>query len=83
MLFTFVTLWLQSFNILDPVLIQANKAALEYCKFPLDPKFDSADLKASPDGVYEKVFGKLSSDDYTPEEAAKALTEGVDEVLGN
>lgn len=70
-------------NIGDPVLIQANKAALEYCKFPLDPKFDSADLKASPDGVYEKVFGKLSSDDYTPEEAAKALTEGVDEVLGN
>ncbi len=70
-------------NIGDPALIQANQAALAYCKFPLDPKFDSADLKASPDGVYEKVFGKLSSDDYTPEEAAKALTEGVNEVLGN
>ncbi len=70
-------------NIGDPALIQANQAALAYCKFPLDPKFDSADLKASPDGVYEKVFGKLSSDDYTPEEAAKVLTEGVNEVLGN
>lgn len=65
----------------DPRLIGANKAILGYSKFPLDPKFDVGSLKASPDGVYEKVFGKLSADEYTAKEAAEALVSGIEEAL--
>lgn len=65
----------------DPRLVKANKAVLEFSKFPLDPKFDSSELKANPDGTYEKVFGKLSSGDYDSATAAKTLFDGVNEVL--
>lgn len=67
----------------DPRLVEANKAVLAFSKFPLDPKFDNSDLKANPDGVYEKVFGKLSAGDYDPAKAAEVLFEGVNEVLAN
>lgn len=67
----------------DPDLIEANKAVIAYSKFPLDPKFDSNDLKADPDGAYEKVFGKLSYGEYDVQAAAKELYESVNEVLGN
>ena len=67
----------------DPRLVEANKAVLAFSKFPLDPKFDNSDLKANPDGVYEKVFGKLSAGDYDPAKAAEVLFEGVNEVRAN
>lgn len=67
----------------DPRLIKANKAVLEFSRFPLDPKFDSSDLKANPDGTYEKVFGKLSFDEYDSATAAKTLFDSVNEVLAN
>lgn len=62
---------------------EANAKVLAYSKFPLDTKFEHNDLKANPDGVYYKVFGKLSSDDYDGAAAAKALMDGVNECLGN
>ena len=52
-------------------------------KFTLDPKFEHNDLKANPDGVYYKVFSKLSAGDIDSATAAKQLTDGVNEVLGN
>lgn len=67
----------------DPRLVKANKAVLAFSKFPLDPKFDSSDLKANPDGTYEKVFGKLSFGEYDSAKAAETLFEGVTEVLAN
>jgi len=67
----------------DSRLIAANKAVLAFSKFPLDPKFDSSDLKANPDGTYEKVFGKLSFGEYDTATAAKTLFEDVTEVLAN
>lgn len=68
-------------NIGDPRLISANKAVLAFSKFPLDPKFDSSDLKANPDGTYEKVFGKLSFGEIDSAEAARTLYKDVNEVL--
>ena len=56
---------------------------MEYSKFPLDAKFEHNDLKANPDGVYYKVFGKLSTDDYDSMQAAEALIKGINETLGN
>lgn len=67
----------------DPRLVTANKAVLAFSKFPLDPKFDSSDLKANPDGTYEKVFGKLSFGEYDSAKAAATLFEDVTEVLEN
>ncbi len=65
----------------DQRLIKANKDVLAYSKFPLDPKFESGNLKATPDGIYEKVFGKLSAGECDAVQAAKDLTEGVNEAL--
>lgn len=63
----------------DPLVSEANAKVLEYSKFPLDPMFEHNDLKANPDGVYYKVFGKLSAGDITSAEAAQDLIDGIDE----
>ena len=65
----------------DAMTKEANTKVLDYCKFLQDPQFDNSELKANPDGLYYKVFGKLSAKDITPEEAAKTLYEGVVTVL--
>lgn len=67
----------------DELTKEANARVMEYSKFPLDPKFEHNDLKANPDGVYYKVFGKLSSGDLSSAEAAGELIDGVNECLGN
>ncbi len=61
---------------------KANAAVMEHNQFPLDSKFEHSDLKANPDGVYYKVFSKLSAGDIDSAEAAKQLTDGINEVLG-
>ncbi len=67
----------------DDLVKEANTKVLDYCKFTLDAKFEHNDLKANPDGVYYKVFGKLSTKDYDAATAAQALLDGVNECLGN
>ncbi len=67
----------------DALVKEANAKVMAFSKFPLDTKFEHNDLKANPDGVYYKVFGKLSTDDYDPAAAAEALMDGVNECLGN
>ncbi|MEG0687241.1 MAG: ABC transporter substrate-binding protein [Hungatella sp.] len=67
----------------DALVKAANAKVLAYSKFPLDVKFEHNDLKANPDGIYYKVFGKLSSDDYDSAKAAEALLAGVEECLAN
>ena len=70
-------------NLGNALVKEANTKVMDHSKFPLDSKFEHNDLKANPDGVYYKVFGKLSSDDYDAAAAAKALLDGVNETLGN
>ena len=72
---------LEEKNIGDAMTKEANAKVLDYCKFLQDPQFDNSELKANPDGLYYKVFGKLSSKDITPEEAAKTLYDGVVTIL--
>ena len=62
---------------------EANAKVLAYSPFPLDTKFEHNDLKANPDGVYYKVFGKLSAGDIDSAKAASDLMDGVNECLGN
>lgn len=62
---------------------EANAKVLDYSPFPLDTKFEHNDLKANPDGVYYKVFGKLSSGDIDSAKAAQDLIDGINECMGN
>ncbi len=70
-------------NIGDELVKKANAQALENNPFQLDPKFEHNDLKANPDGIYYKVFGKLSAGDTDSAQAAADLIKGVNECLGN
>ena len=62
---------------------EANAKVLGYSKFPLDTKFEHNDLKANPDGIYYKVFGKFSSGDTDAAKAAEDLIKGVNDCLNN
>ncbi|MGN0159153.1 MAG: ABC transporter substrate-binding protein [Brotaphodocola sp.] len=62
---------------------EANAKVLAYAPFPLDTKFEHNDLKANPDGVYYKVFGKLSTGDIDSAKAAEDLIKGINECMGN
>lgn len=62
---------------------EANAKVLAYAPFALDTKFEHNDLKANPDGVYYKVFGKLSAGDIDSAKAAADLMDGVNECMGN
>ena len=63
----------------DALVMEANEKVLGYSKFPLDPMFEHNDLKANPDGVYYKVFGKLSAGDISSAKAAEDLMKGIDD----
>jgi len=54
---------------------------MNYSKFNLDSKFEHNDLKANPDGVYYKVFGKLSTGEIDSKQAASELIKGITETL--
>lgn len=64
-------------NLGDPTVMAANAQVLVSNTFPLDAKFEHSDLRAEPDGVYYKVFGKLSSGDIDSKTGAQTLLEGV------
>ena len=74
---------LQDNKLGDPLTIEANTKVMNYSKFTLDAKFEHNDLKANPDGVYYKVFGKLSSKELDSAAAAKELIKGVTDTLEN
>lgn len=67
----------------DALVKEANAKVLGYCPFPLDAKFEHNDLKANPDGVYYKVFGKLSAGDIDSAQAASDLVKGINETMDN
>lgn len=68
-------------GLLNAKVAEANGKVLAWCKNALDPQFEAAALKNS-DGVYADAFEGLSYGDYSIEEAAEALIEGINEVLG-
>lgn len=70
----------QDNNLLDPVVAEANAKVMEYVSFPLDPKFEAAALK-NTDGVYYDAQAGVSYGDYSVEEAAEVLVDGITEEL--
>ena len=67
-------------GLLNEKVAEANSKVMAWCKNALDPKFEAAALKNS-DGVYADAMEGLSYGDYSVEEAAEALIEGITEVL--
>lgn len=65
---------------LDGIVVEANKKVLAYVSNSLDPYFEDSTLKSS-DGVYYDVMAGLSYGDYTAEEAAEILIDGVNAVI--
>lgn len=74
---------LQDNKLGDALTIEANTKVMSYSKFTLDSKFEHNDLKANPDGVYYKVFGKLSAGEVDSKQAATDLIKGVTDTLEN
>ena len=67
-------------GLIDATVAEANAKITSWCSFPLDPTFESGELK-NTDGVYQDVFEGLSYKEYSVEEAAPALFDGVTAVL--
>lgn len=67
-------------GLLNETVAEANGKVLDWVSFPLDPKFEAAALKSS-DGVYYDAMAGLSYDEYSLEEAAEILIDGINEEL--
>lgn len=70
-------------GLLNEQVVEANGKVLEFVSFSLDPKFEDSRLKNNPDGVYYVVFGELSYDLVSVEDAAQEMVDGINEVLAN
>ena len=67
-------------GLLNAKVAEANAKVLDWCSNKLDSKFENSALKNS-DGVYYDAMDGLSYKDYSIEEAAQALYDGITEVL--
>lgn len=70
----------KSKGLLNPIVAEANGKVLSWVQFPLDPKFEAAELKNN-DGVYYDVFAGLSYGDYNVDKAAQVLIDGINKTL--
>lgn len=62
----------------------ANGKVMAFVDFPLDPTYESSDLKNNPGGTYAEVFSGLSYKDGTfadTADAANYLVEGIQDAL--
>lgn len=67
-------------DLLNKIVAEANGKVLAWVSYPLDPKFEAASLK-STDGVYYDVMAGLSYGDYSIDEAAAVLIDGIQKEL--
>lgn len=68
-------------GLLDTIVAEANGKVLSWVQYPLDPKFEAAELKATNEGVYWDAMAGFSYGDYTLEETAQVLMDGISAVL--
>lgn len=68
-------------GLLDSMVSEANGKVLDWVSFGLDAKFEDSALKSNPDGVYYDVFSGLSYGEYTVDDAAQILSDGITNVL--
>lgn len=65
-----------------PLVKEANAKVMAFVDFPLDPTYESTELKSNPGGTYADVFAGLSYDEYSSTaDAAADLVSGVEAAL--
>jgi ABC-type sugar transport system, periplasmic component len=74
---------LASSGVLSEFMVETTELALGGAQFAMDSQFENAQLRSEGDGVYYTVMSNHSYGNYTNEEAAEALINGINEVLGN
>lgn len=67
-------------GLLNGQVVEANGKVLAWVQNSLDPMFEDSQLKSS-DGVYYDVMAGLSYGDYSVEEAAETLVDGITSVI--
>lgn len=67
-------------SLLDETVAEANGKVLAWVSYPLDPKFEAAALKSS-DGIYYDAMAGLSYGEYSVEDAASILIDGISAEL--
>lgn len=67
-------------GLLDPVTAEANGKVLAWVSNSLDPYFEDSQLKSN-DGIYYDVFQGLSYGEYSLDDAAQTLVDGVTGVI--
>lgn len=68
-------------GLFEGIEAQANEKVMSWANYSLDINFEDPKLKVNPEGVYYDVFSGLSYGDYTAEEAAEIISDGVGDVL--
>lgn len=68
-------------SLLDPMVAEANGKVLSWVSFHLDAKFEDSRLKGNPDGTYCDVLSGLSYDEYSVDDAAQMMVDGINAVL--
>lgn len=67
-------------GLINPIVRESNEKIMRQTKLLSNPLFEDSRLRGN-DGCYYDVFSGLSYKDYTPEKAAKLLSEGINNVL--
>ena len=67
-------------GLLNETAVEANGKVLAWVSNSLDPYFEDSQLKGS-DGVYYDAMAGLSYGDYTADEAADVLIDGITGVI--
>lgn len=70
-------------GLLNGTEAEATRRVQEWSNFSLDINFEDPKLKVNPEGVYYDAFSGLSYGDYSAEEAAHIISEGVKDVLSD
>ena len=70
----------QEAGAINEITAEANGKVMAFVGFPLDPLFESNDLKATGTGVYQEVFDTVDYDDAAGADVVDILLDGMESV---
>ena len=70
-------------GVLSEFMVNTTELALGGAQFAMDSQFENAQLRSEGDGLYYSVMSNHSYGNYTNEEAAETLINGINEVLSS
>lgn len=70
----------QAAGAINEITAEANSKVMAFVGFPLDPLFESNDLKATGTGVYQEVFDTVDYDNAAGADVVDILLDGMESV---